>query len=260
MQRSVASLNSRSPVSISATRSAAIVPSRSLRCSRIAVRIAFTCGSPFQRTAGRRCLLQRLAPLQAKKQAEAQEDVDLEMVALEAEEDAEERMKKAIAVVADNFNTMRTGRANPAILDRIQVEYYGVPTPLKSLASVSVPDASTLIISPFDKGGLKDIEKAINESDIGINPSNDGQMIRLNIPPMTQDRRKDLSKKVSKMGEDGKISVRNVRKDAIKKLDKYDFPKDTKKGLEDSIQKLTDSYVKKLDDMVTAKTDDIMKV
>lgn len=182
------------------------------------------------------------------------------MVALEAESDADERMKKAVSVVADNFNTMRTGRANPAILDRIQVDYYGAPTPLKSLASIAVPDASTLLISPFDKSSLKEIEKAINESDIGINPNNDGEKIRLIIPAMTQDRRKELSKKVSKMGEDGKVAVRNIRKDVLKKLDKYDFPKDTKKDLENSIQKVTDSYVKKLDDMVKAKSEDIMKV
>eukprot|EP00878_Enallax_costatus_P002263 GHUV01002437.1.p1 GENE.GHUV01002437.1~~GHUV01002437.1.p1 ORF type:complete len:256 (+),score=82.72 GHUV01002437.1:205-972(+) len=206
--------------------------------------------------------VQRLAPLYAKKQqaASTDEEVDLDMVALEAESDAEERMKKAVSVVADNFNTMRTGRANPAILDRIQVDYYGVPTPLKSLASIAVPDASTLLISPFDKSSLKEIEKAINESDVGINPNNDGEKIRLIIPAMTQDRRKELSKKVSKMGEDGKVAVRNIRKDVLKKLDKYEFPKDTKKDLETSIQKVTDSYVKKLDDMVKAKSDDIMKV
>jgi len=196
----------------------------------------------------------------AKKQSEASQDVDLDEVALETEADAEARMSKAISVVADNFNTMRTGRANPAILDRVQVNYYGVPTPLKQVAGISVPDASTLLISPYDKSALKDIEKAINESDVGINPNNDGEKVRLNIPPMTQDRRKELSKKIAKMGEEGKVSVRNVRKDAMKQLDKYDFPKDTKKDLETSIQKLTDSYVKKVDDLVKTKTDDIMKV
>eukprot|EP00775_Hariotina_reticulata_P010500 gene10500-10660_t len=201
-----------------------------------------------------------MAPVVYAKKAAADEEVDLDMVALEAETDAEERMQKAVSVVADNFNTMRTGRANPAILDRIVVDYYGAPTPLKSLASIAVPDASTLLISPFDKGSLKDIEKAINESDIGINPNNDGEKVRLNIPAMTQDRRKELTKKVSKMGEDGKVAVRNIRKDVLKKLDKYEFPKDTKKGLEDSIQKVTDSFVKKLDEMAKAKSEDIMKV
>ena len=169
-------------------------------------------------------------------------------------------MKKALGVLADNLNTLRTGRANPAILDRIVVDYYGAPTPLKALASVSVPDASTLIISPFDKGGIRDIEKALNESDVGINPSNDGQVIRLAIPPMTQERRKELAKKVSKMGEDAKVAVRNVRKDAIKTLDRHEFPKDTKKDLEDKVQKLTDGFVKRVDELAKAKADDIMKV
>ncbi|KIZ07771.1 Ribosome-recycling factor [Monoraphidium neglectum] len=169
-------------------------------------------------------------------------------------------MKKAINVVVENFNTMRTGRANPAILDKIMVDYYGVPTPLKSLASVAVPDASTLIVSPFDRSGLRDVEKAILESDIGINPNNDGEKIRLNIPPMTQDRRKELSKKVSKMGEDGKVAVRNVRKDAMKRLDKHDFPKDSRKDLEDSIQKITDRYVKAVDDLIKTKSEELMKV
>ena len=169
-------------------------------------------------------------------------------------------MKKALGVLADNLNTLRTGRANPAILDRIVVDYYGAPSPLKSLASISVPDASTLVISPFDKAGIRDIEKALNESDVGINPSNDGQVIRLVIPPMTQERRKELAKKVSKMGEDAKVAVRNVRKDAIKTLDKTEFPKDTKKDLEDRVQKLTDGYVKRADELAKSKADDIMKV
>lgn len=123
-----------------------------------------------------------------------------------------------------------------------------------------MPDASTLIVSPFDRGGLRDVEKAILESDIGINPNNDGEKIRLNIPPMTQERRKELTKKVSKMGEDGKVAVRNVRKDALKRLDKHDFPKDARKALDDSVQKLTDKFVKSVDDLVKAKSDELMKV
>lgn len=187
-------------------------------------------------------------------------DDDLEMAALEAETDAEERMKKAVEATANNFNTIRTGRANPAILDRIMVDYYGVPTALKQVAGVSVPDASTLMISPFDKSTLKAIEKAILNSDVGINPSNDGERIRLNVPQLTQDRRKELAKQVSKMGEEGKVAVRNVRKDSIKKLDKYDFPKDTRKDLEASIQKLTDNFVKRIDEIVKQKSDEVLKV
>ncbi|GBF99954.1 ribosome recycling factor [Raphidocelis subcapitata] len=187
-------------------------------------------------------------------------DEDLAAVAKQVEGDAEERMQKAINAVVENFNTMRTGRANPAILDKILVDYYGTPTPIKTLASVTVPDASTLMIAPFDRSGLRDIEKAILESDIGINPNNDGEKIRLVIPPMTQDRRKELTKKASKMGEDGKVAVRNVRKDALKRLDKHDFSKDARKALEDSIQKITDKYVGRVDELAKAKSEELMKV
>ncbi|KAG2489858.1 hypothetical protein HYH03_011661 [Edaphochlamys debaryana] len=128
------------------------------------------------------------------------------------------------------------------------------------MGGISVPDASSLVITPFDKSSLRDIERAIQEADIGINPNNDGERIRLIIPPMTQERRKELSKTVSKMAEDGKVAVRNVRKDAMKKADKVELPKDDKKALEDDIQKLTDSYVKKVEDMAKAKTDEVMKL
>lgn len=141
-----------------------------------------------------------------------------------------------------------------------KVDYYGAPTPLKTLASIAVPDASTLIVAPFDRAALRDVEKAILESDIGINPSNDGEKIRLNIPAMTQERRKELVKKVAKMGEDGKVAVRNVRKDALKRLDRHDFAKDARKGLDDAVQKLTDRFVKSVDDLAKAKSDELMKV
>lgn len=186
--------------------------------------------------------------------------VDVQKISTEAKKDAEERMKKCLGVVADGFNTIRTGRANPAILDKIMVDYFGAPTPVKQMGSISVPDSQTLMITPFDKSSLRDIERAIQESDIGINPNNDGERIRLIMPPMTQERRKELAKNVSKMTEDGKVAVRNVRKDALKKLDKVELPKDDKKSLEDDIQKLTDTYVKKLEEMAKTKTDEVMKV
>ncbi|KAJ9531861.1 hypothetical protein QJQ45_022028 [Haematococcus lacustris] len=190
----------------------------------------------------------------------AKADVDIAQLEKEAKADVEDRMKKALAAMADNFNTIRTGRANPAILDKIMVDYDGVPAPLKSVASISVPDSSTLLISPFDKASMKLIEKAINESDLGINPNNDGDKIRLGLPQPTQagasrpgraqlllhgtapwpartlaqmlsstpafghgssDRRKELVKQVSKFGEEAKVAVRNVRKDVMKKLDKH---------------------------------------
>lgn len=185
---------------------------------------------------------------------------DVTVLGKQAEKDADERMKKALSVVSDNFNTVRTGRANAAVLDRIMVDYYGTPTPLKQVAAVSVPDASTLAITPYDKGMLKEIEKAINESDLGINPGNDGERVRLAFPQMTQERRKELAKQVAKMGEDGKVAVRNVRKDVLKKAEKIDFSKDQKKGFEDSIQKITDGYIKKVEDVVKAKTEEVMKV
>ncbi|KXZ47679.1 hypothetical protein GPECTOR_33g561 [Gonium pectorale] len=194
------------------------------------------------------------------KGAAAAGGVDVQKIAADAKKDADERMKKCLAVVGDGFNTIRTGRANPAILDKVMVDYYGAPTPLKQMGTVTVPDASTLMITPFDRASLRDIERAIQESDLGINPNSDGERIRLIMPPMTQERRKDLAKQVSKMTEDGKVAVRNVRKDAMKKVDKVELPKDDKKSLEDDIQKLTDSYVKKLEDMAKTKTDEVMKL
>ncbi|KAJ9531272.1 hypothetical protein QJQ45_006713 [Haematococcus lacustris] len=168
----------------------------------------------------------------------AKADVDIAQLEKEAKADVEDRMKKALAAMADNFNTIRTGRANPAILDKIMVDYDGVPAPLKSVASISVPDSSTLLISPFDKASMKLIEKAIN------------------------DRRKELVKQVSKFGEEAKVAVRNVRKDVMKKLDKHGdaFSKDAKKTLEDGIQKSTDTYCKKIDEMVKTKSDELMKL
>lgn len=185
---------------------------------------------------------------------------DLVKIAAEAKKDADTRMQKASAVLAENLNTIRTGRANPAILDRLQVDYFGVPTPLKAVAAITVPDASTLLISPFDKTAIKSIEKAIMTSEIGLNPNNDGEKIRLNVPQLTGERRKELIKQASKIGEDGKVAVRNVRKDVLKKMDKYEFPKDTKKSIEDDIQKLTDSFIKKVDELVKIKTDELEKV
>ncbi|KAL6764554.1 ribosome recycling factor domain-containing protein [Haematococcus lacustris] len=170
----------------------------------------------------------------------AKADVDIAQLEKEAKADVEDRMKKALAAMADNFNTIRTGRANPAILDKIMVDYDGVPAPLKSVASISVPDSSTLLISPFDKASMKLIEKAINESDLGINPNNDGDKIRLGLPQPTQDRRKELVKQVSKFGEEAKVAVRNVRKDVMKKLDKHGdaFSKVSWPGAYGSLQEL----------------------
>ena len=140
--------------------------------------------------------------------------------------DVEARMQKAVEATQHNFNSVRTGRANASLLDRITVEYYGAETHLKALANISSPDATTLMIQPFDRSSMRAIEKAISESDIGLTPNNDGSSIRLNIPPLTTDRRKELVKMVSKLAEEGKVAVRNVRRDAIDSLRKLEKAKE----------------------------------
>ena len=179
----------------------------------------------------------------------------------EIELDAMERMEKSIDSIRNNFNTVRTGRANATILDRIEVEYYGAMTPLKSIANATTPDAQTILIQPFDKGAISDIERAIMMSDLGLTPSNDGNAIRLNIPPLTAERRKELAKLVSKLGEDGKVALRNVRRDALKSIGKLEgISEDEIKSLEDNIEKITSDYVKQVDELVKQKEQDIAKV
>ncbi|MEL7086279.1 MAG: ribosome recycling factor [Cyanobacteria bacterium J06597_1] len=178
--------------------------------------------------------------------------------------DVEEYMQKAIQATQRNFNTIRTGRASTSLLDRVQVDYYGAPTPLKSLANIGTPDSSTISIQPFDASAMSDIERAIAMSDIGLTPNNDGKMIRLNIPPLTEERRKDLVKMVGKLAEEGKVSVRNIRRDGIDSIRKQEksseISEDESKDLQDSIQKLTDKYVKKIDEITKAKEVEITSV
>jgi len=182
----------------------------------------------------------------------------------EVEMDMEDRMEKSIESVKKNLVTIRTGRANAAILDLVQVDYYGAPTPLNQMASISVPNSQQLSVSPYDKSTLGDIEKAIIESGLGLTPNNDGELIRINIPAITEERRKELLKQCKAMGEDGKVSIRNVRRDgidAVKKMEKAgDIGEDESKGSQDSIQKLTDSFVKKIDTVVSDKEKDVMTV
>ena len=177
---------------------------------------------------------------------------------------AEEKMQKALAALNSNFNTIRAGRANPAVLDRITVEYYGTPTPLNQMAAISVPDPRTLMISPWDRSTLKSIEKAIQTSDLGINPNNDGSVIRLVFPPMTSERRNELAKEVHKMAEDGKISLRNIRRDAMDKLKAQkkngEITEDDVKDGEKEIQKVTDKYVKEADTMADKKIKEIQEI
>ncbi|SFE35624.1 ribosome recycling factor [Peptostreptococcaceae bacterium pGA-8] len=176
----------------------------------------------------------------------------------------EERIVKTIEVLREDLNTVRAGRANPALLDKIVVDYYGSPTPLRNLSSISVPDPRTLMITPFDPKSLGDVEKAINVSDIGITPSNDGKCIRLVIPQLTEERRKELTKGAKKMGEDAKIAIRNLRRDANEALKKQEkdgeiSEDDLKKDL-DKVQKTIDKAVKDIDDIIAVKEKEIMEV
>ena len=176
----------------------------------------------------------------------------------------EEKSKKSISVLKEDLNTVRAGRANPALLDKVMVDYYGSPTPLKSLANISVPDPRTLLISPFDPKAIGEIEKGINVANIGINPSNDGKCVRLVIPQVTEERRKELTKTVKKMGEESKVAVRNLRREAndeLKKLEKaHKITEDELKKALDDIQKATDKTIKEIDDIVAAKDKEILEV
>lgn len=178
--------------------------------------------------------------------------------------DVEDHMQKSVEATQRAFNTIRTGRANPALLDRITVEYYGSPTPLKSLANITTPDASTIAIQPFDRGSVASIEKAIQLSDLGLTPNNDGSTIRLNIPPLTSDRRKELVKTAAKLAEEGKVAIRNVRRDAVDAVRKQEknseLSEDEARDLQDKVQKLTDKYIAKVDELLADKEKDITTV
>lgn len=176
----------------------------------------------------------------------------------------EDKSVKTISVLKEDLNTVRAGRANPALLDKIMVNYYGMPTPLKNISNVSVPDPRTLLISPFDPKSIGEIEKAINIANIGINPSNDGKCIRLVIPQVTEERRKELTKTVKKMGEDAKVAVRNLRRDANEKLKKMEkdheiTEDDLKKALE-KVDKAVEKSIKSIDEVIAAKDKEIMEV
>ncbi|KAL5792924.1 hypothetical protein ACOSP7_001518 [Xanthoceras sorbifolium] len=180
------------------------------------------------------------------------------------EKDVKARMEKTIENVRTNFNSIRTGRANPAMLDKIEVEYYGTPVSLKSVAQISTPDGSSLLVQPYDKSSLKAIEKAIVGSDLGLTPNNDGEVIRLSVPQLTSDRRKELSKVVAKQAEEGKVALRNIRRDALKAYEKLEKEKklseDNVKDLSSDLQKLTDEYMKKIDNVYKQKEKELLKV
>lgn len=176
----------------------------------------------------------------------------------------EEKMNKTIEVLKDEFMTIRAGRANPHVLDKIKVDYYGVPTPIQQVGNISAPEARMIVIQPWEKSLLKEIEKAINMSDIGINPTNDGSSIRLVFPELTEERRKELVKDIKKKGEAAKVAVRNIRRDAIdviKKMEKAsEITEDDVKNGEEKIQKLTDKAVEKIDSAVDGKSKEVLTV
>ena len=176
----------------------------------------------------------------------------------------ERKMEKTLEVLASDFGAVRAGRANAQVLDRISVEYYGVPTPVQQVGTVSSPDPRTLVIQPWDGTLLKAIEKAIQVSDLGINPQNDGRVIRLVFPQLTEERRKELIRQVKKYGEDSKVAVRNIRRDAVdyvkKAQKKGEMTEDDQKKAEKDIQDLTDKYVKKVDEMCAKKEKELMEI
>jgi ribosome recycling factor len=176
----------------------------------------------------------------------------------------EAKMDKTIGALERDFASIRAGRANAAVLDRIQVEYYGTPTPIQQMAAISSPDPRTLQIQPWDATSLKDIEKAIQTSDLGINPQNDGRVIRLTFPPLTEDRRKELVKDVRKMAEDSKVALRSIRRDAIEKLKAMkkanEITEDDQTNGEKKIQNVTDKFVKEIDTLADVKEKDVMSI
>lgn len=176
--------------------------------------------------------------------------------------EAEHKMDMAVDHVASEFGTVRTGRANPQLLHRIQVEYYGSPTPLQQLASIAVPEPRLLVVQPFDKGTVSDIEKAIQQSDLGLNPSNDGSVIRIAFPPLTEERRKELIKVVRHMAEEGRVSVRNVRRHSKSEMEALhgEISDDDIRRGEDELQKLTDRFVDRIDSLLGNKEEELLEV
>ncbi len=179
-------------------------------------------------------------------------------------EDAESRMNKTVEHLSNDYAGMRAGRANPAMVEKIMVNYYGTPTPLNQLANINVPEARLLVINPWDKSSIVEIEKAIMKSDLGVNPNNDGNVIRISIPQLTEERRKDIVKVVRKRAEEGKVAIRNIRREAndmikASEKDKMISEDAGKKGLDD-VQKLTDKYIKDIDQILQHKEKEIMEV
>ncbi len=169
-------------------------------------------------------------------------------------------MEKAVEEMEKRCAQVRAGRANPSILDGVMVNYYGVDTPLKQLATVSVPEARMILVKPFDRGSLHNIEKGIFEADLGLTPSNNGESIIISVPPLTEDRRKELTKQVKAISEEGKVSIRNIRRESIEELEKEKLPEDEQKALEKEIQDLVNEYNKKIDEKLKVKEEELLSV
>jgi ribosome recycling factor len=180
------------------------------------------------------------------------------------QKDAEQRMQKSVQNLHDEFNTLRTGRASSALFEKLKVDYYGNPTPLSHMATISVPEARLVVIQPWDKSTINEIEKAIQKSELSVNPSNDGKVIRINIPPLTEERRKEYVKIAKNMAEQSRVSLRNVRREANDELKKAqkdgDISEDELKRAEDDVQKLTDKYVEQINDKLEAKEQEILEI
>lgn len=183
---------------------------------------------------------------------------------LDLHKELEQKMNKTIDALKHEYTTIRAGRANAQMLDKVRVDYYGTPTPVNQMAAISVPEPRTLMINPWDKSSMAEIEKAIRNSDLGLNPTNDGEVIRISIPSLTEERRKELAKKVQKVSEDFKVRIRNERRDAndtIKKMEKdSELTSDESKKAQDEVQKITDKFIKEIDSIADSKEKDIMEV
>lgn len=179
-------------------------------------------------------------------------------------QDAEERMKKSIEAVTEDLGSIRTGRASATLFDKIRVDYYGSPTPLNQLATISIPEARLVVIQPWDKSAMGEIEKAIQRSELSLNPNNDGKVIRISIPPLTEERRKDYVKVAKEKAEQGRVSVRNIRRDALDTLKSFEkdgeISEDELQRFEENVQKLADKYVGKINEMVEAKEQEILEI
>ena len=207
----------------------------------------------FTRRPCRVRFVSRVVPLRATEE-------EILLASEELELDAEDRMGKTLAALTQKLGSVRTGRANPAVFDRITVDYYGTPTPLKSLAGISVSDAATLIVRPFDKGSIKEIEKAILTSDLGLTPNNDGEKLRMTVPQLTDQRRKELAKTVTKIGEESKVALRNIRRDVVKSSAKVGMSEDAEKDFKDSMQKRTNEMIEKIEKMLKDKEQELMTI